>query len=180
MCASVHHGVHCMCVCVCVCVCVSAHVCVCLCASACVRVCIVRMCCAYLWTQLFFDGCTNSSLTYRYSVTCVCKYFETVQHCDGTTTASLKMGWVANGHSKHKALWQLTKNHTMPWCFLLFSNSTVENFVPQGILSLRNKSQSYFVAILSIEHCRFDVRLFGLVGTFPHGLFSDAVECECT
>ena len=49
----------------------------------------------------------------------------------------------------------------------------LKNFAPQGILSLRNKSQSYFIATLSTEHYRFDFRLFGFVRTFLHDLFLD-------
>ena len=48
-----------------------------------------------------------------------------------------------------EALWQLTEN--MSWCFLLFSNSTVENCVSQGILSPRNKPQASSVATVNTD-----------------------------
>ena len=121
----------------------------------------------YLWMQLFFDGCTTSGLAiaYSYSVTCSnnqfcrnCKYydFETVQHCNETTTTSPKMS------PSGEALWELTENRTMPWWFLLFSNSAVEKLC----FSRHPKStkQVSFVATVSTERYRFDFSLFGLVG----------------
>ena len=80
-----------------------------------------------------------------YSVTCSnnqfcrnCNYFnfETIQHCDGTMTASLETG------PSREAFWELTENHAIPWCFCCFPTALLKNCVSQGILSLWNKPQS--------------------------------------
>ena len=94
-------------------------------------------------------------LAYSYSVTCSnhqfccnwnCYEFETIQHCGGTTTASLKTG------PSGEALWELMKN----WCFLPFSQQRCWKLCfsrpPKSCL------KASFVATLSTECYRFGYR----------------------
>ena len=71
-------------------------------------------------------------LAYSYLVTLV-----TISFVVTATNTSLKpfntvAGWQQSVQKRAQAigeaLWELTENHTMPWRFLLFSNSTIEKF----------------------------------------------------
>ena len=73
----------------------------------------------------------------------------------------------------------LIENHTIQWCFLLFSNSAVDklcfSMCPKY---MKQASKLAFVATVSSECYQFDFRLFGLIGIFHVACFQTGYHCR--
>ena len=113
-----------------------------------------------LWTQLFSDGCTSSLASAATQLLVVTTSFVVAANIATLKPFNTAMRQRQPGQKKGpsgKALWKLTENHAIQWCFPLFSNSTVEKLY----FSRRPKGSHR-------EHShRFDFHLFGLVGASP-------------
>ena len=141
----------------------------------------------YLWRQLLSMVAIEIKLAYSYSVThsnnqfCRnCNYyeFETVQHCGGTTTVSLKTGravgqqqlvWKRSG----EVLWELMRTMPCRDAFCCFPTMLLKICVSQGLPSPRDKPQSH---CSHCEHRALPVWLsssWGLLRLLCTGSFSD-------
>ena len=135
------------------------------------------------YVRLIVYGCTNSlTIAYSYSVTwsnnhAVLLQLQILQlwSCNGTTTASREMG------PSGEALWKLTENHPMPWCFLLlFQQCCWKCLFLKGSQVHETSFNASFVATVSTERYRFDFSLFGLVGLLCAGMFPNRLSLSST